>query len=88
MSITCTEFSQALSTRERDLSTADAIAKKTFEIIEWLKPRKYFIENPGGSLLRKRPYMQGIPRIRVDYCQFQPKWDYKKPTFIFGSVQQ
>jgi site-specific DNA-cytosine methylase len=88
-SIPCTEFSQALTTRERDLSTADAIAKKTLEIIEWLKPEKYFIENPaGGSLLRKRPYMQGIPRIRVDYCQFQPKWGYKKPTFIFGSVQQ
>ena len=87
-SIPCTEFSQALTTRERDLKTADSIAKKTLEIIQWLKPEKYFIENPaGGSLLRKRPYMQGIPRIRVDYCQFQPKWGYKKPTFIFGTVQ-
>ncbi len=22
----------------------------------------------------------------VDYCQFQPSWGYKKPTYIFGSV--
>ncbi len=54
-SIPCTEFSQAFPTRERDLSTADEIAKKTLEIIEWLKPEIYFIENPAGcSFVEKK----------------------------------
>ena len=43
-SIPCTEFSQALTTRQRDLSTADSIARRTLKIIRWLNPKKYFIE--------------------------------------------
>ncbi len=43
-SIPCAEFSQAFTTRKRDLSTTNAIAKKTLEIIEWLRPEKYFID--------------------------------------------
>ena len=71
-SISCTEFSQALTTRQRDLGTADSIARRNLKIIRWLNPRKYFIKNPAGSaLLQNRSYMEGIPKIRVDYCQFQ-----------------
>jgi site-specific DNA-cytosine methylase len=86
-SVPCTEFSKALTTRPRDLKLADKIARKTLEIISWLQPEKYFIENPAGGLLQKRPYMRNISYIQVDYCQFQPWWGYKKPTFIFGTVQ-
>ena len=78
-SVPCTEFSKALTTR--NLILADKIARKTLEIISWLQPEKYFIENPAGGLLQKRPYMENIPYIRVDYCQFQPWWGYKKTNF-------
>ena len=87
-SIPCTEFSQALTTRERNLRMADSIARRTLNIIRWLSPKKFFIENPAGhALLQNRPYMRGVPKIAVDYCQFQPLWGYKKPTHIFGSVE-
>ncbi len=78
---------KALKTRPRNLKMAEKIAKRTLEIISWLQPEKYFIKNPAGGLLQKRPYMRNIPYIRVDYCQFQPWWGYKKPTFIFGTIQ-
>jgi site-specific DNA-cytosine methylase len=84
-SIHCTKFIQALTTRDRDLRTADSIARRTLKIIRWLKPKKFFIENPTGCLLlQHRRYIQKIAKIRVDYCQFQPSWGYKKPTYIFG----
>ncbi len=41
-SIPCTEFSQALTTRDRDLRTADSIARRTLKIIRWLKPNAIF----------------------------------------------
>ncbi len=40
--IPCTEFSQALTTRDRDLRTADSIARRTLKIIRWLKPKQFF----------------------------------------------
>ena len=87
-SIPCTEFSQALTTRERNLRMADSIARRTLNIIRWLSPKKFFIENPAGhALLQNRPCMRGVPKIVADYCQFQPLWGYKKPTHIFGSVE-
>ncbi len=49
--IPCTEFSQALTMRNRDLRTAVSIARRTFKIIRWLKPKKFFIENPAGFSL-------------------------------------
>jgi hypothetical protein len=65
-SVLCTEFSKALTTRPRNLKVADKIAKKTLEIFSWLQPEKYFIENPAGGLLQKRPSMLDIPYIRGD----------------------
>ena len=44
---------------------------------------KWFLENPRDGLLQKRPYMEGIPFIDVDYCQFSD-WGYCKPTRVWG----
>jgi hypothetical protein len=77
----CTEFSQAKTRGARDLETADAIARRTLELIRYLKPRVFFIENPGSSLLRRRPFMQGLPFVLVDYCCFGAP--YRKRTCIW-----
>ena len=79
----CEHFSQARTTAPRDLDKADALVQKTLEIIRWYKPQKWFLENPRSGLLKGRPYMEGIPWIDVDYCQFAD-WGYKKPTRIWG----
>ena len=43
---------------------------------------KFFIENPRG-MLRKMPFMKGIPRATVWYCQYG---DFRaKPTDIFSN---
>ena len=60
---------------------------KTIEIIEYLKPRYYFIENPKGSFIwryiNNKEYLSKF--VDVDYCYFG--YDYKKPTKILTNKQ-
>ncbi len=41
----CTEFSSALTTRPRNLEAANAIVKRSLEIVEYLRPERWFLEN-------------------------------------------
>lgn len=55
--------------------------KKAIKIIEELKPKYWFIENPRG-VLRKMTYMQDYPyRHTVTYCQYGDT--RMKPTDIW-----
>ena len=80
----CTEFSQAMTRRARELDYADSLVLKGLEIIEYFPPRVWFLENPKTGLLPKRPYMKGLAYVDVDYCCFSD-WGYRKPTRIWGS---
>lgn len=57
-----------------------SIVKKTLEIIEMLKPKYFFIENPRG-MLRKQEFMQNLPKNTVTYCQYGLQW--QKATDIW-----
>ena len=60
--------------------TGIEIAKKTIEIIDYFKPKYFFIENPRG-VLRKMDFMQTFLRHTVTYCQYGD--DRMKPTDIW-----
>jgi hypothetical protein len=79
----CDHFSCARTTAPRDLELADALVQRALEVIRYLQPRRWFMENPRGGLLSGRPYMADIPFVDVDYCQFS-LWGYQKPTRIWG----
>ena len=79
----CTEYSQALTTRTRDLKKADAIVRRAINVIKYLNPRMWLIENPRNGLLKSRRFMQGYGFVDLDYCQCA-SWGYKKPTRIWG----
>lgn len=53
------------------------------ELINKLKPKYYFIENPRGGL-RKMKFMQGLPRYTITYCQYGDK--RMKPTDIWTNI--
>jgi hypothetical protein len=57
---------------------------KTLEVIEWFKPKAWWIENPRMGYLKKRPFMSQIPYVDIDYCQFSD-WGYQKPTRFWVS---
>lgn len=60
-----------------------AYVLKTIEIIEELRPKYFFIENPRG-LLRKFKFMEKLHRKTVTYCQYGK--DYMKPTDIWTNA--
>lgn len=58
----------------------DAVNRHVIELIEAIRPKVYFIENPMG-MFRKMRFIQGIPRYTVTYCQYD--YPFMKPTDIF-----
>ena len=50
------------------------------KLIEELKPKYYFIENPRGGM-RKMNFMKDLPRYTVTYCQYGDS--RMKPTDIW-----
>jgi len=77
----CTEYSKAKTQGVRNLPLADSIVQRTIEIIEYLKPDQWFLENPETGLLKNREFMLGIPFADFDYCKYG--YSYRKRTRIW-----
>lgn len=58
----------------------DKTNKHVLDLINELKPRFYFIENPRGGM-RKMDFMKGLYRYTVTYCQYGDT--RMKPTDIW-----
>ena len=84
----CTEYSQAKTVGVRDLRAADRRVRRTLEIIKYLQPDFYFIENPRGRApygLHTRRCMQGLPPPHLaTYCKYG--MPYKKPTHFWTNA--
>lgn len=59
---------------------SDELIQHTIKLIQELKPKYYFIENPRGGL-RKMEFMRDLPRFTVTYCKYGDK--RMKPTDIW-----
>ena len=80
----CTEYSIARTRakRPRDFSLADAIVCATLDIIEYLRPQLWLIENPQTGHLKNKPIMRDILWRDVTYCKYG--FPYKKQTRLWG----
>lgn len=86
--VPCTKFSIAgrssnftnFMPNDIDSCVALALVYKSLNIINKLKPKSWFIENPVGYL-RKFPFMKELIRRTVWYCQYGDK--RAKPTDFF-----
>lgn len=58
----------------------DEINTHLIELIQELKPKYWFIENPRGCM-RKMPFMDGLARYTITYCQYGDT--RMKPTDIW-----
>jgi len=63
-----------------DAVVGNKLLCKTLEIINLVRPRYWFIENPRG-MMRKMPIMQHLPRRTITYCQYGDS--RMKPTDIW-----
>ena len=66
-----------------DAKKADRLVLKTLKVIKDFKPKMEIIENPT-ALLRKMPFMQGLPITTVTYCQYGTT--NMKKTDLFGRL--
>jgi site-specific DNA-cytosine methylase len=84
----CTEYSRLKNNTKMNtnLDVANLIVLRTIEIIDYLKPDKWFIENPQTGILKDQYFMLGIPFYDVDYCRFSD-WGYKKRTRIWTNKE-
>ena len=80
----CTEYSRAKTVGWRRFEASDRLVQKTLEIVEFFKPKLWWLENPRTGFLVRRNCVYNLPFIDVDYCQFTD-WGYQKPTRIWGS---
>lgn len=81
----CTEYSIAKQQGVRKIDEANKIVKKTMEIIDYFKPRYFFIENPQAGLLKKQEFMRELDFYDVDYCKYGFK--YRKKTRIWTNCK-
>ena len=81
----CTEYSIAKTTGIRKIDEANKIVLKTIEIIEYLKPKYFVIENPQTGLLKKQPFMNEFKYNDVDYCKYG--MPYRKRTRLWNNLE-
>ena len=83
----CTEYSllKHNTGMTTNIDSADRNVLRVFEIIDYFKPIKWFIENPQTGMLKTREFMNGLPYYDVDYCRYT-NWGYKKRTRIWTNV--
>ena len=80
----CTEYSRAKTTGVRKIEEANVIVERTLNIIEYLNPKYYIIENPQTGLLKKQWFMYGMPYTDIDYCKYG--MPYRKRTRLWNNV--
>ena len=76
----CENYSIARSNAltPRDVELADSLVRRTLEIIEWFRPKAWFVENPAGSLLWRRFTWPRL--VTTSYCAYG--FPYRKNTTI------
>jgi len=82
----CTEYSRAKTTGVRKIEYANSIVLKTIDIIKYLKPKYFVIENPQTGLLKEQVFMFDIPYKDVDYCKYGLQ--YRKRTRLWNNIEQ
>jgi site-specific DNA-cytosine methylase len=83
--VPCTEYSRlrdiCKNTKPPDIEKANKVVLKTLEIIDYFKPKFWYIENPDGGKLKEQEFMRDLPYHRVSYCMYG--YDYRKTTRIW-----
>ena len=82
----CTHYSVARTTAKtpRDMESADKLVQRFLDIVEYFKPKVWFMENPLTGYLKGRRVVEGLRFHDVSYCMFG--YPYKKATRIWNNA--
>ena len=81
----CTEYSVTKTIGVRKLDEANAIVKRTIEIIRYFSPRYWMMENPQTGLLKHQLFMADLPYNDLDYCKYGMQ--YRKRTRLWNNIE-
>ena len=87
----CTDYSacnRGLINKVLNYDYYDKLVQRAIDIIEYLKPKYYTIENPQTGTLKSRPVILDWDKSNdffdIDYCRFG--FDYKKRTRFWSNI--
>jgi len=81
----CTEYSRAKTVGVRKLDDANSVVRKTLEIIDYLQPTYWMMENPQSGLLKDQSVVLGRPYNDLDYCKYG--MPYRKRTRLWNNIE-
>ena len=81
----CTEYSVAKTVGVRKLDEANAIVKRTLEIIRYFNPTYWMMENPQTGLLKHQSVVADLPYNDLDYCKYG--MPYRKRTRLWNNIE-
>ena len=81
----CKDYSSLnfLSGKVKDLTESNNLIKRVLEIIDYFKPKYWFIENPQTGKLKEQEFMIDLPYNDIDYCKYG--FDYRKRTRVWNN---
>ena len=81
----CKDYSSLnfLSGKVKDLTESNNLIKRVLEIIDYFKPKYWFIENPQTGKLKNQEFMIDLPYNDIDYCKYG--FDYRKRTRVWNN---
>ena len=74
--------------REKRCNEANAVTRRTLEVIQYLEPKFYVVENPATSLIWKQGIFDELPGVmfkKVSYCMYS-EWGYRKNTRLATNI--
>ena len=80
----CTEYSVAKTVGVRKLIEANEVSQRTLEIIRYLDPTYWVVENPQTGKLKEQEFMRELPYKDVDYCKYG--MPYRKRTRLWTNL--
>ena len=75
--------------REERAKEADKVTRKTLEVILYLKPRWYCVENPATSFIWKQgifDQLEGVMFEKLSYCMYS-SWGHRKNTILACNIR-
>ena len=81
----CKDYSSLnfLRKGEKDLTESNNLIKRVLEIIDYYKPKYWYLENPQTGKLKLQEFMMDLSYNDVDYCKYG--FNYRKRTRIWNN---
>ena len=82
----CTVYSVAKTIGVRDIEGSNQVVQRTLDIISYLQPKFWVLENPQTGKLKEQVMMQNLPFDDVDYCKYG--MPYRKRTRLWNNIDE